>query len=299
MPRIPSFPNNSCGAPHVPISASEDIKLQIMAARLREQLQNEFAEKADVKPINNESLLISTDGSNNININGIVDIKKTATEGLIDTYTITFTDDSVATFTVRNGQDGISPTITTTTIEGGTRVTISDVNGSRSFDILNGIDGNSADIPTKVSELENDVGYITAADIPEIDLSDYYNKTETENLINAAVESIEHPTVDLSGSATGEWVNEQGYSKSLEGYATEAYVDEQISAIDLSGYAKVEDIPTDYLTESDLAGYSKFSGSYNDLTDKPEIPSIEGLASEEFVKSEIAAIDIPEADLTN
>jgi hypothetical protein len=48
---------------------------------------------------------------------------------------------------------------------------------------------------------------------------------------------------------------------------------------------------------------NKFSGSYNDLTNKPEIPSIEGLATEEFVND---AIDnIPEGfsgdynDLTN
>ena len=32
---------------------------------------------------------------------------------------------------------------------------------------------------------------------------------------------------------------------------------------------------------------SDFSGSYNDLTDKPEIPSIEGLATEEFVETRI------------
>lgn len=489
MPRIPSFPNSSCGAPHVPVSASEDIKLQIMAARLQEQLQKEFAEKADLKTINNESLLVSADGSSNININGIVDIKKTATEGLVDTYTITFTDASTAIFTVRNGQDGkslnikvtaadcklpgdayidenghflvlveaetttsearfedvgnirgpqgeigpqgpqgpvgpkgeigaagpvgsqgpkgekgdigatgpqgpkgdkgekgdtgaqgpvgekgdkgdtgpqglpgekgdkgdkgdaftyadfteeqlealkgpqgiqgeqgeqgpagldgytpikgidyfdgekgekgdaftyqdftteqlealrgpqgsqgiqgepgrdgidgltphiengnwfigtedtgvtatgpqgetgangqdgISPTITTTSITGGTRVTISDVNGSESFDILNGIDGNSADVPTKVSELENDVGYITLADIPSADLSNYYNKIETENLIAEAVESIEHPTVDLEGYATEEWVNKQGFLKEHQ---------------DLSEYAKKSDIP--------------------------------------------------------
>lgn len=46
-----------------------------------------------------------------------------------------------------------------------------------------------------------------------------------------------------------------------------------------------KDIPTDYLDESDLSGYSKFSGSYNDLTDKPIIPSTQGLASEEWVNN--------------
>lgn len=43
---------------------------------------------------------------------GIVNIKKTGTLGLVDTYTITLTDGSTTTFTVTNGQDGVN-------IEGG------------------------------------------------------------------------------------------------------------------------------------------------------------------------------------
>ena len=38
--------------------------------------------------------------------NGIASIVKTGTSGLVDTYTITFTDGSTTTFTVTNGQDG-------------------------------------------------------------------------------------------------------------------------------------------------------------------------------------------------
>ena len=39
--------------------------------------------------------------------NGIASIEKTKTEGLVDTYTITFTDGTTTTFTVTNGKDGI------------------------------------------------------------------------------------------------------------------------------------------------------------------------------------------------
>ena len=84
------------------------------------------------------------------------------------------------------------------------------------------------EVPTKVSELENDAGYITAKDIPETDLSNYYNKTETENLIAEAVKDIEHPTVDLEGYATEDWVNSQGFQKEHQ---------------ELSEYAKKSDIP--------------------------------------------------------
>ena len=37
---------------------------------------------------------------------GVVSITKTGSEGLVDTYTITFTDGSTTTFTVTNGKDG-------------------------------------------------------------------------------------------------------------------------------------------------------------------------------------------------
>lgn len=38
--------------------------------------------------------------------NGIVSVEKTATDGLTDTYTITYTDGTTSTFTLTNGQDG-------------------------------------------------------------------------------------------------------------------------------------------------------------------------------------------------
>ena len=39
------------------------------------------------------------------------------------------------------GADGVSPTITTTPVDGGTQVTITDANGTQSFTITNGVDG--------------------------------------------------------------------------------------------------------------------------------------------------------------
>lgn len=44
-------------------------------------------------------------------------------------------------------------------------------------------------VPTKTSELTNDSGFITADDIPqqEVDLDNYYTKSETENLISSAI----------------------------------------------------------------------------------------------------------------
>lgn len=41
----------------------------------------------------------------------------------------------------RDGKDGYSPTVTVTEIDGGQRVSITDVNGTKTFDVLDGADG--------------------------------------------------------------------------------------------------------------------------------------------------------------
>jgi hypothetical protein len=71
---LPVSPTN-CGPIHTYASASESIKLQMMLAKLEDSLK-------------------------------INKIEKTATEGLVDTYTIYFNNGSESQFTVTNGAKG-------------------------------------------------------------------------------------------------------------------------------------------------------------------------------------------------
>lgn len=70
-------------------------------------------------------------------------------------------------------------------------------------------------------------------------------------------------------------------------YFTQAEIqqieDNAAAKVDLSDYAKTADLST-----------VATSGSYNDLKDKPTIPSTTGLASEAYVNEKVAAIVIPE-----
>lgn len=72
--------------------------------------------------------------------NGISRIEKTGTEGLVDTYTVTYTNGQTYTYTVTNGADGVSPTVTVETITDGHRVTITDKDHptGQSFDVMDG-----------------------------------------------------------------------------------------------------------------------------------------------------------------
>ena len=78
----------------------------------------------------------------------------------------------------------------------------------------------------------------------------------------------------LSGYATETWVNSQGFlttHQSLADYATQAWVKEQ-------GYLTEHQSLTGYVKDSSLATVAT-SGSYNDLSDKPTIPTVDATLS--------------------
>lgn len=73
--------------------------------------------------------------------NGIASIVKTSSSGLVDTYTITFTDGNSTTFTVTNG-NGISTIEKTSTVGLVDTYTITFDNGNtETFTVTNGADG--------------------------------------------------------------------------------------------------------------------------------------------------------------
>ena len=57
------------------------------------------------------ALRIASGGTGGSGGVGILKIQKTSTNGLVDTYTITYTDNTKSTFTVTNGKDGLTPYI--------------------------------------------------------------------------------------------------------------------------------------------------------------------------------------------
>lgn len=92
---------------------------------------------------------------------------------------------------------------------------------------------------------------------------------------------------------------------SVEGLASETYVNEKVAAIVIpevptkvselendAGYLTTHQSLAEYAKTADLAQVAK-TGSYNDLIDKPTIPSTTGLATETYVDNKIAEIDIP------
>ena len=117
---------------------------------------------------------------------------------------------------------------------------------------------------------------------------------------------------DFSTLATKEELNklnEELETHTHEEYATKGEVPKKISELE-NDKKYLTKIPSEYVTETELnqKGYltehqdishlatkkELFSKDYNDLTNKPTIPSIDGLATEEFVNEEIKKIDVTE-----
>ena len=141
------------------------------------------------------------------------------------------------------------------------------------------------------------VGYATEGYVDNLvaisTFSGNYNDLSNKPLIPSIVGLASEGYVDnavvgfiTSGSLVG--LASEGYvdnavvgfitSGSLVGYATEGYVDNAVVGLASEGYV------------DNLVAISTFSGNYNDLSNKPLIPSIVGLASEGYVDNAIFGI---------
>ena len=176
---------------------------------------------------------------------------------------------------------------------------------------------NKPTIPAFTSDITNNSGFVTTATITELlddrigNLynfdGDYNNLTNLPTLFSGSYNDLtdqpnifggsyndltDTPTIpDTSNFLTETQIDSKISAIDLTLYATESYVDNQIAnavsggTIDLSGYVTESELDTEllpYALKTEL-----FSGSYNDLADKPTIPSITGLADETYVDDQV------------
>lgn len=139
------------------------------------------------------------------------------------------------------------------------KVPIQQVGGK--VDSVNGMTGDVVlDIPSKTSDLVNDSGYLTEHQ----SLENYATKDYVSNALTPYAKKSEIP--DVSGFLTS---------------IPDEYVTE--TELDAKGYLTEHQSLAEYAKKSEL-----FSKDYNDLTNKPTIPSVEGLASTQYVDEKVA-----------
>ena len=121
-----------------------------------------------------------------------------------------------------------------------------------------------------VQEIVKNVATAVAKEIKDVqvDLSNYYTKTETEDYVNQKINEVDvsdqlmnYALKSELPTKTSQLTNDSGYlteHQDISGLATKDYVDEQVKSVDVTSQL------VDYAKKDEL-----FSKDYNDLTNKP------------------------------
>lgn len=183
--------------------------------------------------------------------------------GTVDTYTITFTDNTTYDFQVTNGANGFSPTITTSKSGKVTTVTVVDVNGTQSFTINDGADGKgSGDMQSSVYDPTGKARDIFAyVDNAIKGVTIETDATPTQNSTNPVQSGGVYTELEKKLAKTGNGSNVTANFTAASS-RTNIATGEKLSVI----FGKI----AKWL--ADLKAVA-FSGSYTDLTDKPDIPA--------------------------
>lgn len=183
--------------------------------------------------------------------------------GTVDTYTITFTDNTTYDFQVTNGANGFSPTITTSKSGKVTTVTVVDANGTQSFTINDGADGKgSGDMQSSVydstGKAQDIFAYVDNA-IKGVTIET--DATPTQNSTNPVQSGGVYTELEKKLDKTGNGSNVTANFTAASS-RTNIATGEKLSVI----FGKIAKWLADLKTVA-------FTGAYSDLTGKPTIPS--------------------------
>jgi hypothetical protein len=106
----------------------------------------------------------------------------------------------VAGSAIPRGNDGISPIVTVTDIEGGHRITIKDIYGTKHFDVMNGIDGNAPDTQEIVEAVMKNIGSIARVGYVELPASKWVGEASPYAQVVVVEGATEYSQVDLTPS---------------------------------------------------------------------------------------------------
>ena len=151
----------------------------------------------------------------------------------------------------------------------------------------------TSNLATKV-ELTN---YVKKTDAFSGNYNDLTNKPNIPDISNLATKvelknHTDNTAIHVTSAEKNTW-NSKLDNSDLTNYATKTYVADEIAkvstsgTVDLTGYAKTSDVDTkltNYVKKADA-----FSGSYNDLTDKPTIPDTSNLATKTELNNHVGS----------
>lgn len=134
-------------------------------------------------------------------------------------------------------------------------------------------------VPTKTSELTNDSNFLTEHQSLTGLATETYVNDKVARIVNSAPETLD--TLQELATALG---NDANFATTVS-----TQIGKKVDKADGMSLTH-NDLTNELKANYDAAyTYSQAKHSYNDLTDKPTIPSIDGLATEEYVQNAIAS----------
>lgn len=137
----------------------------------------------------------------------------------------------------------------------------------------------SITVPTKTSELANDSNFLTEHQSLTGLATETYVNDKVAGIVNSAPETLD--TLQELATALG---NDANFATTVS-----TQIGKKVDKADGMSLTH-NDLTNELKANYDAAyAYSQAKHSYNDLTDLPTIPSIDGLATEEYVQNAIAS----------
>lgn len=134
-------------------------------------------------------------------------------------------------------------------------------------------------VPTKISELTNDSNFLTEHQSLTGLATETYVNDKVAGIVNSAPETLD--TLQELATALG---NDANFATTVS-----TQIGKKVDKADGMSLTH-NDLTNELKANYDAAyTYSQAKHSYNDLTDLPTIPSIDGLATEEYVQNAIAS----------
>lgn len=146
-------------------------------------------------------------------------------------------------------------------------------------------------VPTKTSELTNDSNFLTEHQSLTGLATETYVNNKVAGIVNSAPETLD--TLKELATSLG---NDPNFATTVSNKIGNKV--DKVDGMSLTHNDLTDELKANY----DAAyNYSQAKHSYNDLTDLPTIPSIEGLATKKYVDDAKASIVVPTktSELTN
>lgn len=130
---------------------------------------------------------------------------------------------------------------------------------------------------------------------------DYLTPDDVKEISDKVLEKVEAGTKGEDGKSAYQIAVDEGFEGSETEWLASLKGKTPVKGVDYFTTAEINEIEEGAAAKVDLSNYAKTadlstvatSGSYNDLSNKPSIPSTTGLASTNYVDDKIAAIVIP------